>query len=68
MEENASVLDADLHHAVSMVQLSFVTLAQAPQSYSPALPTRQTALGESAIPHPPGRPVPSRSLNTWVPV
>ena len=68
MKENASVLEADLRYAVSMVQLSFVTLAQAPQTYSPRFPTRQTALGGSGIPHPLGRPLPSPSLNTWVPV
>lgn len=69
MKDSASVLEAHMRYAVHMVRTGFITPEQAARTYGVPLPALQTVLGESAISRMPRRPpMPSRSMNTWVPV
>ena len=67
MNNCASVLAADLSYAISMVRGSFCTPDQAARTCGIPLPALQAALGESAVPRVPGRPV-LATLKGWAPV
>ena len=66
MKDNASVLEANLSYAVSMVRWSFFTPDQAARTCGVPLPTLRAVLAETVVPRAPASTLRSRSLNTGV--
>jgi hypothetical protein len=68
MKDNASVLEAKLSYAVSLVRWSFFTPDQAARTCGVPLPTLRAALAETVVPRMPAPTLRPSSLNTGVPV